>query len=359
MHTMRTPVKVIVGLSGGVDSSVAAALLKDQGYDVAGIMLHLWNEPGEKLDNRCCAPDAMTVASEVATRLKIPFYTIDAKEFFFNTVVKSFIDGYAQNKTPNPCLVCNQYVRWDFLLNKALALGARYLATGHYARAIQSETGITQLYRGVDLTKDQSYVLYALNQFQLSRTLFPLGEMEKTEVRQLARRYNLPSAELSDSQDLCFLENRDYRDFLSRYYPAMNTSGPILSSQGNLLGTHQGLAAYTIGQRKGLTISSLHPMYVLEKDPSRNALIVGGIDELGKNELIISDVNWISGSAPDFPFRAQVKIRYKARPEWAQINATDDGAITIGFDNLLRDITPGQAAVIYQDDICLGGGIIC
>ena len=358
MHAMQMPIKVVVGLSGGVDSSVAAALLKDQGYDVIGIMLQLWNEPGEELANRCCTPDAMTIAGDVATRLGIPFSVVDAKELFFNTVVKSFIDGYAQNQTPNPCLTCNQYVRWDFLLHKALSLGAAYLATGHYARAIRSENGVTQLCRGVDLSKDQSYVLYALNQFQLSHTLFPLGEMKKTEVRQVARRYNLPSAEQSDSQDLCFLGNSDYRDFLSRYYPAINTPGPILTSKGQHLGIHQGLAAYTIGQRKGLTISSPNPMYVLEKDSARNALVVGRIDELGKKELIIKQVHWISGSAPELPIRAQVKIRYKARPEWAQIKFTADGVTTIVFDDMLRDITPGQAAVIYQDDICLGGGII-
>ena len=355
---LSKPIKVIVGLSGGVDSSVTAALLKEQGYTVVGIMLDLWTEPGSDIDDRCCTPDAMTIAHKVAAQLDIPFYTIDAKTIFFDTVVKSFVEGYAQNITPNPCLICNQRIRWDFFLKQALSIGAHYLATGHYARVVHNQDGITQLFRGIDLSKDQSYVLYGLNQHQLTHTLFPLGQMKKTDVRELARKFNLPAADRSDSQDLCFLGNLDYRDFLSRYYPAMNNPGPVFSRQGKQLGTHQGLAAYTIGQRKGLNISSPYPMYVLEKDGSRNALIVGRIDELGKKELILPEVNWISGSAPDLPIRALVKIRYKAQPEWAQINFAAEGKICIVFDNVLRDITPGQAAVIYQDDICLGGGII-
>ena len=356
--TQSEPQKVIVALSGGVDSSVTAALLKDQGYDVVGIMLTLWNVPGKETENRCCTSDALTIAREVAARLDIPFHTIDAKTIFFDSVVKSFIDGYAKNATPNPCLICNQRVRWDFLLNQTLSMGARYLATGHYARLLHKQDGLTLLLRGIDLTKDQSYVLHGLNQHQLAHTLFPLGQLKKTEVRALARQFNLPAADRSDSQDLCFLGDMDYRDFLSRYYPAMHNPGPILSTRGKNLGTHQGLAAYTIGQRKGLNISSPVPLYVLDKDSARNALIVGPLDELGKKELILPEAHWISGSTPDFPFSAQVKIRYKARLEWAQISSTAEGSIRIVFDNLLRDITPGQAAVIYQDDICLGGGII-
>lgn len=353
------PIKVIIALSGGVDSSVAAALLKEQGYDVTGIMLRLWNEPGKDMENRCCTPDAITIARKVASRLDIPFYTLDAKEIFLNTVVKSFISGYAQNTTPNPCLICNQRIRWDFLLRQVLSMGAHYLATGHYARLRHAGNGKIQLLQGIDLAKDQSYVLYGLSQFQLSHSLFPIGLMQKPEVRELARKLNLPAADRSDSQDLCFLGNSDYRDFLRRYFPPIDKPGPIISQHGEHLGTHQGLAFYTIGQRKGLNISSPYPMYVLEKDSSQNTITVGRVDQLGKRALSISNANWISGTVPELPFRAEVKIRYKARSEWAIISQAAEDKISIYFDNNLRDITPGQAAVIYHGDICLGGGIIC
>jgi tRNA-specific 2-thiouridylase len=356
---MSASVKVVVALSGGVDSSVAAALLKEQGYEVIGIMLRLWNEPGKELENRCCTPDSMAIARRVAARLYIPFFVLDAKDIFYNTVVQYFINGYAQYQTPNPCLVCNQRIRWDFLLHHALSLDARFLATGHYARMRRDELGKIQLLRSLDLLKDQSYVLSRLNQFQLDHSLFPIGHLSKPEVRALAKQFNLPASDRPESQDLCFLGNSDYREFLRRLHPSVVNPGPIISKQGEQLGTHHGLAFYTIGQRKGLNISSPYPLYVMEKDSLRNTLLVGQADDLGKQEPTITDVNWISGLAPELPLRAQVKIRYKARPEWAVINHSTDEKISIYFDQPLRDITPGQAAVIYQDDICLGGGIIC
>jgi tRNA-specific 2-thiouridylase len=356
---MSEVVKVVVALSGGVDSSVAATLLKEQGYEVIGIMLRLWNEPGKEMDNRCCTPDAMAIARRVAARLDIPFFVLDAKEIFYNTVVQYFINGYAQNQTPNPCMICNQRIRWDFLLHHALTLGARFLATGHYARMDRAENGKIQLLRAIDLAKDQSYVLSRLGQFQLDHSLFPIGHLTKPEVRALAKQFNLPAADRSESQDLCFLGNSDYREFLRRFHPSVSNPGPIISNQGERLGTHHGLAFYTIGQRKGLNISSPYPLYVMEKDSLRNTLIVGQADDLGKQELTITEVNWIAGSAPELPFRAQVMIRYKTMPEWAEISHSLDEKISVFFDHSLRGITPGQAAVIYQDDLCLGGGIIC
>lgn len=350
--------KVVVAMSGGVDSSVAAALLQQQGYEVIGMMMRLWSEPGTESANRCCTPDSMALARRVAAKLGIPFYALDAREIFRNTVVEAFIDGYAKNETPNPCLVCNRHIRWEFLLQHALDLGASWMATGHYARLRQDSSGSFHLLRAVDLTKDQSYVLHVLGQDQLQHALFPLGEYTKPEVRQLARDFNLPVAERAESQDLCFLGEGDYRSFLLRHAPLVHQPGPIISRSGSRLGEHQGLAFFTIGQRKGLGVASPVPLYVIEKDAANNALIVGTQDELGKSDLLAGPVHWISGQPPALPFHADVKVRYKAHQAEAELTPLADGYIHGRFAASLRDITPGQAAVFYQGDECLGGGII-
>ncbi len=346
-------------MSGGVDSSVAAALLKQQGHDVIGIMLRLWSEPGTQESNRCCTPEAMAQARRVAAILDIPFYPLDARDVFHNQVVSYFVDGYAQGTTPNPCLACNKHVRWTFLLQQATNLGADHLATGHYARVKHDiNNGSYELLRAVDSAKDQSYILHVLDQDRLAHALFPLGELTKSQVRQLARDFDLPVAERPDSQDLCFLANGDYHSFLKRHAPEVEQSGPIISSNGNQLGQHAGIAFYTIGQRKGLGISSSEPLYVLDKNMNTNTLVVGTGSELGKSKLIAQDVRWLSGRAPSSQFRGQVKIRYKAREAWATITEIDDQCLEILFDEPIRDITPGQAAVVYNGDVCLGGGII-
>lgn len=350
--------KVVVAMSGGVDSSVAAALLQQQGYEVIGMMMRLWSEPGTESANRCCTPDSMALARRVAAKLGIPFYAVDARDVFYDRVVNSFFDGYAQMETPNPCLVCNRHIRWEFLLNRALDLGADWMATGHYVRLKTDPDGSVHLLRAVDQAKDQSYVLHVLGQEQLQHALFPLGEYTKPEVRQLARDFRLPVAERAESQDLCFLGESDYRDFLSRFVPNVRQPGPILNRQGLQLGEHQGLAFFTIGQRKGLGLSSPEPLYVLEKDAARNALVVGTREELGKSELDAGPFHWVSGREPSAPFRADVKIRYKAREVSAEICPLEDGQVHMVFDKPLRDITPGQAAVIYQEGECLGGGKI-
>jgi len=350
--------KVVVAMSGGVDSSVAAALLKQQGYDVVGMMLRLWSEPGKEESNRCCTPDSMAQARRVAAKLDIPFYVVDAKNVFRETVVQYFLDGYARGETPNPCLVCNRQIRWTFLLDRALALGADFMATGHYVRIRKDERGKSELLRAVDHSKDQSYVLHVLNQDKLAHALFPVGDYPKTEIRRLAADFGLPTASRADSQDLCFLAGEDYRNFLQRNIPEILKQGEIITRDGRAVGHHNGLANYTIGQRKGLGISSSVPLYVLGKDSATNTLIVGEVDELGLRQLTARDVNWLSDEAPREPFRALVKIRYTAKEAEALVAPLDGGQANVQFDTPQRDITSGQAAVFYQDGVMLGGGII-
>jgi len=349
---------VVVAMSGGVDSSVAAALLKEQGYDVIGMMLRLWSEPGKEDSNRCCTPDSMAQARRVAAKLDIPFYVIDAKDIFRETVVEYFLEGYARGETPNPCLICNRKIRWTFLLDHALALGAEYMATGHYAKVKKAESGRVLLFRAVDKSKDQSYVLHVLDQTKLKHALFPVGDYTKPEIRQIAEKYGLPTASRKDSQDLCFLAGDDYRNFLQRNAAEMLRPGELRMRNGTAVGTHTGLANYTIGQRKGLGVASPVPLYVLGKDAKTNTVIVGTQDELGSHELTARDVNWVSGEMPTAPFRAEVKIRYTAREAQALVTPTKENQAHVTFDASQRDITAGQAAVFYQNDMLIGGGII-
>ena len=349
---------VVAAMSGGVDSSVAAAILVEQGYRVVGMMLRLWSEPGSDDSNRCCTPDAMAQARRVAGKLGIPFYAIDAREVFREVVVQHFIEGYRAGETPNPCLVCNREIRWGFLYEQARALGADFLATGHYARVRQAEDGASQLLRGLDPSKDQSYVLSVIPQEKLGHSLFPVGEMQKSEVREKARQLGLSTAERPDSQDLCFLAGQDYREFLARHAPDVMSPGGIVNGLGEEIGHHQGLANYTIGQRKGLGIASAQPLYVVGKDIRTNLLRVGSADELGQDELMAAEVNWISGHEPRGVLDAEVKIRYKARDARAQVEPAVDGRTRVRFMQPLRDITAGQRVVFYQGEQCLGGGVI-
>ena len=351
-------IKVVVAMSGGVDSSVAATLLKEKGYDVTGIMLRLWSEPETEIVNRCCSPDAMTLARRVASRLNIPFYTVDAQDIFYSRVVQYFINGYYRGITPNPCIACNRYIRWEFLYNYALTMGANYLATGHYARVDRNEAGNYQLLKGVDSSKDQSYVLFMLGQEQLSHALFPLGEFLKTQVRQIAHEFDLPVADRSESQDLCFLANSDVVGFLKRHAPQTVVPGPILDETGKHLGEHMGLSFYTIGQRKGLGISSPSPLYVLQKDFTQNALVVGKKEELDQKYLIAQHVTWVAGEPPSSDFDAQIKIRYKACGAIGKVTILEKDIVYVVFDQPIWGITPGQAVVFYESDVVLGGGII-
>ena len=345
---------IAVAMSGGVDSSVAAALLVEAGHRVFGLMLRLWSPDGGP-SNRCCSPEDLAAARKTAAELGIPFYAIDVQDRFRRQVVDTFVNGYAAGVTPNPCLECNRDIRWTFLLDHALALGATHLATGHYAR-VSGIPGHHVLSRAVDPQKDQSYVLSVLGQPQLRHAIFPLGELMKPEVRARARRLGLLAAERPDSQDLCFLGGQDYRAFLENIIPA--APGPILDRGGNEVGRHGGLSRFTIGQRKGLALSRPRPTYVVGKDPVRNAVIVGEREELAVLKFRTGPAHWVSGKAPTPPRKLTVQVRYRALEVGVDIRPLPEGRLEIQADEPLYNVTPGQAAVLYDGPDCLGLGII-
>ncbi|NLE75228.1 MAG: tRNA 2-thiouridine(34) synthase MnmA [Chloroflexi bacterium] len=346
-------------MSGGVDSSVAAALLKQQGYQVVGIMLRLWSEvqPGVGSANRCCTPDAVDDARRVADRLEIPFYLVNVEEPFRRHVVEPFIQGYSQGRTPNPCIECNRHIRFRLLLQRALALGAQALATGHYARVV-AQGARFRLLRGVDRAKDQSYQLHMLGQEELAHLLLPLGDLTKGEVRALARRHGLPVAEKPESQEICFVADDDYRRFLRHWAPESFRPGPIVDRRGRVLGQHSGLPAYTVGQRKGLGIAAAEPLYVLELDAPGNRVVVGTAGELGARRLWAQGVSYVCGSAPAAPRRVTAKIRHQAEEAPVLLEPGASATACLTFDQPLRDITPGQAVVFYDGEEVLGGGAI-
>jgi len=348
---------VAMAMSGGVDSSVAAALLVERGYRVVGLMLRLWSEPGRAAENRCCTPAGIALAQRVAAKLAIPFHVIDAQEPFASAILSTFVSEYRRGRTPNPCLVCNREIRWGYLRRHAQAMGAEMLATGHYARTRERE-GQFELLTARDGEKDQSYVLSVLDQEALQHSLFPVGDHTKPEVREMARRLELPVADRPDSQDLCFLAGDDYRAFLKRQAPDVFRPGAIVTTEGRRVGTHEGLAAYTIGQRKGLGLSAAEPLYVVDLDERSNHVVVGPREKLGRGALATERAHWIPPPAPAGPIEAQVKIRYKAAPVAARVTPLADGACHVEFERLLRDITPGQAAVFYQGERCLGQATI-
>ena len=346
---------VVVGMSGGVDSTFAAAYLKNEGYEVIGVMLRLWAETGMEEQNKCCSPDAMTMARRVAAMLDVPFYVIDAKEAFRAKVVEYFIQGYTRGITPNPCLVCNTDIRWRTLLEQADKFGADMVATGHYAQ-IDHSNPAPKLLRGRDTRKDQSYVLSRLPLEYLKRTILPVAGFTKPEVMAYCQDLHLPTAARPDSQDLCFLGEMNYRDFLAKYSPSSLQPGDIVDSNGKVLGKHQGLGAYTLGQRKGLRIAYKEPLYVIDKDAENNRLMVGTKDETKKQTIHVSLFNWLEKPEVE-GFDALVQVRYNSRPQPAKIFAKLNEA-EIEFEQPVADIASGQVAAIYVGNVCWGGGII-
>jgi tRNA-specific 2-thiouridylase len=346
---------IAVAMSGGVDSSVAAAQLVERGEQVFGIMLRLWSDPNHP--NRCCSPADMTTARNIANHLEIPFYAIDAQKVFKEKVVDYFIDGYSKGITPNPCIECNRLIRWDFLYRKAFALGATHLATGHYAK-VAWYAGKFHLLRGKDVVKDQSYVLSILNQDRLAHAIFPLSDLTKEEVRKYARKFSFAIADREESQDLCFIGNGNYHDFLQQQNVPLPPVGPIMDIDNNVLGEHKGLAAYTIGQRKGIGISMPYPLYVIQKNIEDNTLIVGPKDQLGRVEFVVDRMNWILGSPPSISENLQVQVRYRAPKTPVTVQPMGKEGARVKLEKSLPDVTPGQFAVFYSGEECLGGGII-
>lgn len=354
---MKSNEQIFVAMSGGVDSAVAAALLLKQGHQVTGIHMQTWQDPKWQAASKEL-PSSVSLAKQTADSLGIPFVSLDIQDRFYQTVVRQFMRQYLAGQTPNPCLFCNPQVKWGILQSYALEQGADYFATGHYARLESAETDQVRLLRGVDRTKDQSYVLSMLSQFQLSHSRLPLGGMTKDEVRMTAQKMAIPVADRQDSQDLCFLGDVDYRDFLQRFAPESSQPGEIVDMQGQVLGEHQGLAFYTIGQRRGIRIAAAEPYYVVGKDVDNNRLVVGYSDQVGKNQLTATQSNWIAGSPPETGQTYTVMVRYRAKPVPAVLLSATETSFRLEFKHHLRGITPGQVAVLYQGEVCLGGGII-
>jgi tRNA-specific 2-thiouridylase len=355
--------RVVVAMSGGVDSSVAACLLAEQGYEVIGLTMQTW--PASSIQNSggklrgCCGIDAARDAFSVCSLLGIPHYVLNFQEVFQKQVIDNFTQEYLSGRTPNPCVRCNEFIKFKALLEKSLSLQADFLATGHYARtAYNPAKNRYCLSKGKDQKKDQSYVLYPLKQQELEKTIFPLGDWTKEEVRAYAREKNLPTAKKSDSYDLCFVPDGNYEEFIQRETTARIAPGEILNQKGETLGNHKGIPFYTIGQRKGLGISSKEPIFVLSMDLETNTLVVGREQELYHDTLSAENINWISTSPPDKPIKASAKIRYHATEEEVLITPLSEGSCTVSFNKPQKAITPGQAIVFYERDEVLGGGTI-
>ena len=343
-------------MSGGVDSAVAAALLKRQGYEVTGVTLKLWDG---NPDNGCCSLSDTEDARIVAQRLDIPFYVLNFKDMFRETVVDPFVCSYLKGETPNPCLACNESIKFSGMLAKAKAIGMDFIATGHYARLRRDPgTGRHLLIKAVDTKKDQSYVLYGLSQEQLAIILFPLGDMDKPNVRKLARELGLTVSDKPDSQDICFVGDGHYADFIKSYAGVESPPGDFIDSAGHILGRHRGLIHYTVGQRKHLGASFGKRMVVTAKSAKDNTITVGEEQEALATEVWVRHANWIFWENPPAVLRAKVRTRYHGEEAEATLKTYPEGDVHILFDNPQRALTPGQAAVFYEDDIVLGGGIL-
>lgn len=373
--TLSDKPKVVVGMSGGVDSSMAAALLQEEGYDVIGVTMQIWKAAGPEVEGGCCSISAIDDARRVAFQLGIPHYVLNFRSYFEETVVNYFTESYLTGYTPNPCLACNRYVKFGELLRKARGLGAEYIATGHYAQVLRDpDSGRFLLSKGADETKDQTYALYMLTQEQLAHTLFPLGEYSKDHIRHMARERGLVGvADKPDSQEICFVPDNDYASFVQERVGQKTIPGNFVDQEGRVLGQHRGLIHYTIGQRKGLGVTFGKPMFVIGLNPERNEVVLGEDPEVYTKTLWATDLNLISISELTEPLQVEGKIRYKAQPAPAIVYPPEEergiglppidaaemrSLVKVVFDSPQRAVTPGQAIVFYQGDIVVGGGKI-
>ena len=353
--------KAIIAMSGGVDSSVAALLVRQAGYDAMGVTLRLYDneDAGIPREKTCCSLDDVNDARSVCARLGIPFYVFNFTDSFRKEVMDRFVEAYENGRTPNPCIDCNRYIKFDKLMRRAEEIGYDKVATGHYARVTQDEnTGRWLLKKGLDASKDQSYVLYALTQQQLSRLLLPLGELSKAETRKIAEENGFVNAKKRDSQDICFVPDGDYASFIGRYAGKEFPPGSFVGKAGEIYGQHKGIIHYTVGQRKGLGLSFPQPMYVCGVDPAANQVLLGKHEELFSAELTAGDINLISQKEISSPMRVKAKIRYRQAEQLATVLQTGEDELKITFDQPQRAITKGQAVVLYDGDTVVGGGTI-
>lgn len=353
--------KVVVGMSGGVDSSVAAYLLKEQGYDVIGVTMQIWQDEEQVMQEEnggCCGLSAVDDARRVAAALEIPYYVMNFKKEFKEHVIDYFVEEYQNGRTPNPCITCNRYVKWESLLQRSLSIGAEYIATGHYARVVQLENGRYTLRRSATLAKDQTYALYNLTQDQLKRTLMPVGEYTKEEVRSIAEKINLRIASKPDSQDICFVPDGDYASYIEEEAGVKVPEGNFVLTDGTVLGRHKGITHYTVGQRKGLGLALGYPAFVLEIRPETNEVVIGTKEESMTTQLVARNLNFMSIEDLTEPLHVFTKIRYNHRGAWCTIEKTGEDEILCTFDEPQRAVTPGQAVVFYDGEYVLGGGTI-
>ena len=350
----------MAGMSGGVDSSVCAALLLDKGYEVAGVTLRLYD--GEDYQNGltkvCCSLSDAEDAKAVCIRLGIPHYVFNFKDAFEEKVICRFEEVYQKGETPNPCIECNRHIKFDAMLQKAITLGYDKIATGHYASVKQDENGRYLLFRAADRTKDQTYVLYGMTQFQLAHLLLPLGDLTKTRVREIAGQKGFVTAKKPDSQDICFVPDGDYAAFLERRSGKPAEDGDYLDTKGNVIGRHKGVIRYTVGQRKGLGVAFGQPMFVIEKNAENNTVTLGEESELFYQTVLVRDMNWIPFDSPEAPMRVTAKLRYNQADQPAWVYPGENGGAKLVFDQPQRAPGPGQAAVLYDGEIVVGGGII-
>ena len=351
--------KVVIGMSGGVDSSVAAYLLKEQGYEVIGITMRMAPDDPDHEENEggCCGLSAVEDARRVCDRLDIPFYVMNFKKSFKEKVIDNFVDEYIAGRTPNPCVNCNKYLKFDELLRKARGIGAEYVATGHYAK-IEEVNGRYQLIKSDDDKKDQTYMLYNFTQDQLAHTLMPCGKYTKDKIREIAKEIGLAVHNKKDSEEICFIPDNNHGRFISEYRPNDVKPGNFVDKSGKILGKHKGIVYYTIGQRKGLGLSLGRPVFVTEIRPERNEVVIGSEDEIFKNALIAKDVNFISIEKLEGELSVTAKIRYSAKPTPAKLYPLKDGRVKVVFEEKVRAITKGQSVVFYDGNIVVGGGII-